>query len=941
MAQTLGHGSHRVSLAMSIANLELRLNAKIRQFEDLVAGLRLEASLLKDLGQQTIGTSEAAAEKAFGASEENLGALLSDSSEIDGQSNDTSDIETPISKRSVSYHRRGASRASLARNRTQTWPLDVEQQDSEDPVVAKMVSNTLPELPLSIVDPRASTISSSSHSQTRLPPISSPLRFSRELSISPAPSAMGQRHVQAIRSSPAASLRTVPGKRNVRGAGRYSGLIGSMSRAMTGARFRRSSAMSMDSVVSALPNLMTQLTGQNSSNASQASRKLAAANGGLPTFLQDHVSTSDQEELFSPSASSTRARLASVASVTSGQETPQSDAISPLNGQKKSASFGSKEEESPARDSSHSNVSHASEARSTITSEHCIELAQFWLEMKRLTRKRRVDAKRISTSASRSMIYSESLSSDFKDPQDSHETAPYVTSTSSNVEAQWRCTRFLSLYIMMAPNAPVAVFWDLLGMIFITYDFIYMPLEAFSLPESTFSITAEWVVMLFWTLTIPRTLLVGYMQEDGEIVLDPVKVMRRYVARWFLVDLIIVGCDWAGVILRGADSLGMVRITKIVRFIRIMRIVRVARMLKVPALAEQLVERFHSEKALLVLGISVYSFMFVGFVHILACLWYLLGKEVSDEGNGTWISYYGLDVAELSYKYATSLHWAATQFIGTMEVNPQNNSERIFAAIVCMLSFIISTAFVSLLTSKITRLQMISESWETQFSMLRRYCQHHRIPSMLTMRVMRSARHVLRMQQRHVLEKDIELLGVISEPLQMELRSKIFGGLMCRNPFFEELNSICFRTMVRLCHFATNVLPVQSGDVLFQAGETPKESRMFFIMSGKLTYSWCGASWPAQHGEYVCEAALWTSWVHTGDMIAAKDSNVLEIKVDVFRQQMSSTWNDVKFFTAMYAEAFVRAMNQTKDLMELNQQIDTITLAREARTLMNGRAGTM
>jgi len=194
------------------------------------------------------------------------------------------------------------------------------------------------------------------------------------------------------------------------------------------------------------------------------------------------------------------------------------------------------------------------------------------------------------------------------------------------------------------------------------------------------------------------------------------------------------------------------------------------------------------------------------------------------------------------------------------------------------------------------------------------------------------------MQQKHVLEKDIELLAVISEPLQMEMRSKIFAPLMCRNPFFEELNGICFRTMRRLCHFATNVLPMQTGDVLFQAGEAPKVPRMFFVMSGNLSYGWCSASLQAQHGDYFCEAALWTCWVHTGDMIASMDSNVLEIRFECFRQQINSAVNDVRFYSASYAEAYVRAMNQTKDMMELNQHIDTSKLAREARDLTSRRS---
>lgn len=487
----------------------------------------------------------------------------------------------------------------------------------------------------------------------------------------------------------------------------------------------------------------------------------------------------------------------------------------------------------------------------------------------------------------------------------------------TEASAARRVSNFVQRYVMMYPSSPQCIMWDIVSMVLVCYDLVAMPLQVFDPPFQALTGFMEAFARLFWTLTVPRSFFVGYMQKDGEIEMTPSKVMWNYVRGWMCFDSLIAMGDWAAVVMEGMDFIGAVRVTKVMRFLRIVRIMRVARVLKMPVLFENFVQRFHSEKLLLILGIAMYSCIFVVLGHWIACAWFAISTFMSGSGE-SWTRTLSFADESFSYKYTTSCHWAITQFIGSMEVHPYNVHERTFAVSMLIVSFIGSAAFVSRITASMTRLQIIAESTEREMSILRNFLHHHKVSPDLTMRVIRSARFAQELHAKNIVERDIALLGVISEPLRVEIHYQIYTPVIKAHPFFCHYHASSSAATQKLCHSAIQVISLSMGDTLFTYGESPRVPQMFFLMSGCLVYKYqsVGVERMVGIGMWACEAALWVPWIHLGDMSAGADCGVLGLDAAVL-QEVSVKFQSQATFSAVYASKFMNWLNSQQAATDL------------------------
>lgn len=81
---------------------------------------------------------------------------------------------------------------------------------------------------------------------------------------------------------------------------------------------------------------------------------------------------------------------------------------------------------------------------------------------------------------------------------------------------------------MMSPVSTYSLSWDLLSLVLIAYDCFMVPMSAFDVPDSDFFRFMDWFLRIFWSLSIPRGCITGQINEDGEIQLEPRKVLWRY-----------------------------------------------------------------------------------------------------------------------------------------------------------------------------------------------------------------------------------------------------------------------------------------------------------------------------------------------------------------------------------------------------------------------------
>jgi len=131
------------------------------------------------------------------------------------------------------------------------------------------------------------------------------------------------------------------------------------------------------------------------------------------------------------------------------------------------------------------------------------------------------------------------------------------------------------------------------------------------------------------------------------------------------------------------------------------------------------------------------------------------------------------------------------------------------------------------------------------------------------------------------------------------------------HPFFEHYNNEYPQMMRKLCHFATERVPILYGEILFHIGEIPHSPKMFFLEAGDLMYvAQDGRERSLCAGEWFCEAALWTSsWVHVGMVRATSNSMLVALDAAKFEEAVRH-FEHIDFSPEAYGTGYVEYLNE-------------------------------
>lgn len=457
--------------------------------------------------------------------------------------------------------------------------------------------------------------------------------------------------------------------------------------------------------------------------------------------------------------------------------------------------------------------------------------------------------------------------------------------------------------IMMQPSSITHLCWGCVGLALILFDVVIIPLEFLEPKETPFTTTMWWIIRIFWTLDIGRAFVTGRFGSNGELEMRFRKVAILYAKSWRLpVDLLTVLCDWV-ILLQSNTSGATLTSLWLTRFVRIIRLLRVA---KISEIENFIAEYISTESGALIVQMLKMMLVLVVTAHIIACIWYKVGTSAGDSITPAgWVVHFGLQDAELGYRYAWAFHWSLAQFTGENVFAPQNHTERSFAVCVLLITFVLSALFVSSVTTSMTRLTIVAGKQPLQLVALRRYLFDQRISTSLLVRMQRNAQQALLEKKR----APPELLAQISEPLRTEFHFELHSPALLQHPFllyYHETNPACIRT---LCHVAISPLPLLRGDIIFSENETPAHPRMLFLTSvGMLTYHVNGEQPQVlSGGQWMCEAVLWTTWVHCGTLVSEAHCKLLQLDAEKFRTIMSRIpTRDA----SKYGSAYIQKLNR-------------------------------
>jgi hypothetical protein len=489
------------------------------------------------------------------------------------------------------------------------------------------------------------------------------------------------------------------------------------------------------------------------------------------------------------------------------------------------------------------------------------------------------------------------------------------------------------------PGNPYKVAWDVFGGVLVWFDLINIPLQAFSPPRVTFSIFMDWFTLLFWTFNMCLEPFTGFV-KDGVAVVHPGAILWNYVTGWFLIDLMAVGPDWAFSMAEimapeGSEPSGAGDSVRLVRILRLIRMVRLLRLLKLKKVLQNVSDLIDSEKISILTNIVKMIVALLMINHIIACVWFLIASSDSDD-SATWLIRYGYNDDIWTYQYATSFHWSLTQFTpASMDVQPQNMQERIFAVLVVVFALVGFSYLVGSITGSLTQLRLMQENSSKEFWNLRRYLKQHNVPKVLSLRIQKYLEHAWTRQSAKLSLGDIKIFGLLSEQLHNELQSALCLPSLSVHPMFKHLANVSCMTIHRLVQQAISRKQVAVNDNLFYPDECA--THMYIVTLGRLRYIKMDpelgdlSETVDSNEDWISEPVLWTpTWIHLGQLMALRESELIMIDWKKFGQVMQLNPQAYQM-AAKYARNFLSWLCSVdvRELSDISQGEDVSEMVRQ------------
>ncbi|CAE7258640.1 unnamed protein product, partial [Symbiodinium pilosum] len=418
--------------------------------------------------------------------------------------------------------------------------------------------------------------------------------------------------------------------------------------------------------------------------------------------------------------------------------------------------------------------------------------------------------------------------------------------------------------LVSRPSSKSQIAWSLIGILFIVWDMITIPLELFdqqeiivfqmlpqgfmqssyvSLLESAcmaFSCMDVWQEMIdflvvvgrfsfgYWLLDMPLHLIFG-VEIDGHLELRPKILVKMYLRSWFCIDAMVVGIDAV------------------------------------------LMNSFLSTYTFMIMRVVSGLLMILAVNHVIACCWYGLGRWTLEGGGSSWLVSAGIADAGFSDSYATSIHWALTQFTpATNNVAPVNFVERFFAVWVILLAMGTFSSFISSITATVSTLRASrAEQFKHQSSLLRFFNERNLCTE--TYAKINDALKRQGMYDIRLKENEVALLSGVPEHLKVILHEEMFMGSMtslCIWRHWSHEDDILIHRQI--CHFAMVEHVATPGNDAFMPGTDCTE--VYILEQGNMGYIarqfGTFESEFLSPGEVLCLPCFWAEWLHRGRLTA-------------------------------------------------------------------------
>jgi len=228
-----------------------------------------------------------------------------------------------------------------------------------------------------------------------------------------------------------------------------------------------------------------------------------------------------------------------------------------------------------------------------------------------------------------------------------------------------------------------------------------------------------------------------------------------------------------------------------------------------------------------------------------------------------------------------------------------------------LLGLVVFSSFIAGVTQARMQLNKMMSKLDRELWILRKFCQQHHVSRELTLRMKRYIDLVIVPNFHKLSTNDVVLLPKLSAHLRAQLKKELVSQVLCIHPFFDNLRIHHEGVMNSISNGCISDMSLARGDVAFVSGQVAHS--MLLVSDGCLDFIAVSATreeapQQVEKGRWVCEAVLWTKWIHQGQLQASIESTAMLVHgMKVCAELLKN--GPAMGFVRKYGQEFVKRLN--------------------------------